>query len=90
MAAGIGLGPLAVVGTPIGLGLDHLFLGTQQENILDMISKNRQKFRSNTKITLEIASKIRESNDSLRRLAAEFNVSYSTIYFVKTNRTWRV
>lgn len=69
---------------------DHLFLGTQQENISDMISKGRQKFLThtcgvkhwNSLLTKEEVKEIRTERSNGARilwLAKKFNVSSATI-----------
>jgi hypothetical protein len=75
---------------------DHLFLGTHADNIADMISKGRHSPRRGEQNTL---SKLTEdqavtiiaragAGEPLRSLALEYGVSYSTIYYVKTGRSW--
>lgn len=66
----------------------HLFLGTNQDNVTDMIQKGRQ----GTKLTAEQAA------EALRRmmrgervvlLAAEYGVAIPTIYSLKYDRNWK-
>ena len=63
----------------------HLFAGTQQDNIKDMVSKNRHyhsRARKSTprKLSPEIAEQILNSKDSVNELAKRFNIHRITIY----------
>jgi DNA invertase Pin-like site-specific DNA recombinase len=77
---------------------DHLFLGTQQDNMIDMRSKNRGYSTKGenhglSKLTLENVREIRQShasgNISLTALALKFGVSVSTIHSIVNNNSWR-
>jgi len=76
---------------------DHLFLGTQLENMKDMVSKGRHKYVVGGKSHL---SRLNENDvfvikQSLRggispsELAKRFGVSESTIKHIKSGRSWR-
>lgn len=75
----------------------HLFLGTQKENMLDMVKKKRQNKakgskQGSAKLTEEIVLKIRENYKSLpstRKLAVKYNISRSTIKFIIQRRNWK-
>lgn len=78
---------------------DHLFTGTHQDNMDDMVSKNRQsrmigEKHPMAKLTLEIVEEIRElyvtRKYTMKRLADKFNISYTTINYVVNNKTWRI
>ena len=66
----------------------HLWLGTHQENMDDMVRKNR----SSGKLTLKKAIKIRQlfstGDYSLKRLARKYGVSVSTINETLSHRRW--
>lgn len=72
----------------------HLFLGTQAENVDDAIAKQRwgHDIRGEThgmaKVTEEIVRTIRASTASSPALAAELGISRSTIYRIRTGRSW--
>jgi len=77
---------------------DHLFLGTQRDNVLDMVSKNRHKSlkgskNPNAKLDEAKARKIRDfyadGGTSYAKLAREFNVSPKLIELVVKNLMWR-
>jgi DNA-binding XRE family transcriptional regulator len=77
---------------------DHLFLGTQQDNIDDMIAKNRQspprpgEKNGNAKLDERAVTKVREmlaQGYRQRDIAAEFGVAQTTISAIKTGFTWR-
>jgi hypothetical protein len=77
---------------------DHLFLGTQEDNIKDMVSKNRQKNSPRfgeenpmSKLTEEQVKEIRSRYVSGNgyKLAKEFGVWPMTINRIVRNVTWR-
>lgn len=77
----------------------HLFLGTQQDNVSDCISKGR--FRPmykgeehyNSKLTEELVLKIRAlyktNSFSQSALAKKFKISKSAVKHVLKNRSWK-
>ena len=80
---------------------DHLFLGTQQDNVTDMIGKGRQNYTGNglagenhplSKLTHEKACSIREMYSTgyyyQRDLGKLFGVAQSQIANIIHNRTW--
>lgn len=76
---------------------NHLFLGTQDDNMKDAIAKGRYcvgSKRKGTKLTEETALKIREmykgGKETHRSLAKIFSVSAPAIRCVLINRTWKV
>ena len=73
---------------------EHLFVGTQSENMRDKKNKGRAhrlcgELGSSTKLTLTQVSHIRASDKSERNLAKEYGVSHTTIGDVRRNLTWR-
>lgn len=73
---------------------DHLFLGTQQDNVDDMYAKGRNgdwngERHGQAILTLDQVRHIRSSNKRACELAADFHVTESTIYNVKAGRSWR-
>jgi hypothetical protein len=75
---------------------EHLFLGTQQDNMTDMVNKGRSltgEKGTNTKLTWEQVREIRKlyktGKHSQYTLADLFNVSRSNIKFILNNKTWK-
>lgn len=75
---------------------DHLFLGTNQDNVVDRESKGRNFVSRNVgisnpsaKITQANADEIRDSNLTQKELAAKFGVSISLVSAIKKNKVWR-
>lgn len=70
----------------------HLFLGSQAENLRDMVLKNRQAVGqrvASTKLTAEQVIEIRASPGARRKeLAIRYGVSGSTIADIRTRVTW--
>ena len=83
--------------TPACLRPDHLFLGTQAENIRDMVSKGRQarikpkgEVHGMSKLTDPIVRAILANKTASGVALAEvYNVSPSTISLVRKRRIWR-
>lgn len=73
---------------------DHLFLGSQDDNMKDMIAKGRSSRgeknpNPNSKLTLSDVEKIFVSTLSYSKLAKQFGVTKSTIGGIKTGRLWK-
>jgi hypothetical protein len=75
---------------------EHLFLGTQQENLADMRRKGRMKTGTTTgekhwktTITAEQAMEIYLAEGSHRRIAEQFGISRPAVTSIKNRRTWR-
>lgn len=86
-----GMNVLHSCDTPSCINPDHLFLGTQQENIADMKKKNRcangEKLPQ-SKLTTEDIKAIRISNLSGRELSKLFNVSEGNISMIRSKKSW--
>jgi DNA-binding transcriptional regulator YiaG len=73
---------------------EHLFLGTINDNVKDMVEKNRQakgEKNSSAKLKEQDITKIRKlykKGLSTRKLAKLFNVGKSTIFCVVSKKTW--
>lgn len=82
---------------PACCNINHLEIGTIQENISDMITRNRYaKSHPNIKgekngqhkLTLQQVNEIRNSKESQRNLAKKYNVSRTTISNIKNYKYW--
>jgi hypothetical protein len=79
------------------VNVDHLFVGTHQDNMADMFAKGRNKCtegaRKHAKLTESSVSEIRQlyasGKWSQRQLAARFLVSQRAIGFVVRNELWK-
>lgn len=71
----------------------HLFLGTSQDNINDMIAKGRRPYRSNTKkLNKTDAIKIRNlySNGHTElEISEKYDISKSHVSNIINNKTWK-
>jgi len=75
----------------------HLFLGTQQDNVHDMLRKGRRAIirgsaNGNSKLTeasVRLIKKRLAKGETCAELAREYDVSWSAINFIQTNRSWR-
>jgi hypothetical protein len=69
---------------------EHLHVATHQENMDDMVQKKRSAVNfSNAKVNWDIVDDIRSSNLTNSDLSQKHKVSESTIYAIKTNRSWK-
>jgi hypothetical protein len=77
---------------------DHLFLGTQKENIHDMCKKNRQhrptgvknpKVKLTESQVLEIRELAKQKTNSIVKLSKKFNVCKSTINYIINRTYWK-
>jgi hypothetical protein len=70
----------------------HIFLGTQQDNMDDMVSKGRSLYgekHRNVKLTEASVIKIKHSQLHPRMLSSEYGVSVCTIRDIIAGRTWK-
>jgi hypothetical protein len=77
--------------TPSCVNPDHLFCGTDAENIADRDKKRRTAkgiYNGKSKLTEELVTLIRRSDLSERALAAQLGFSRGTINAVRSGRTW--
>lgn len=80
--------------TPRCVNPDHLFLGTQSENIVDCSTKGRLVDNRGTKHGMcklqEVdVLNIRSSDLPNRRLAEQFGISDTTVRLIRSRKTWR-
>lgn len=76
---------------------DHLFIGTQQDNIKDMFEKKRWrgfppmkgKENPNSKLCEQDIVNIRKSSLSGRQLAKKYFVTPANISSIKSGKTWK-
>jgi hypothetical protein len=76
---------------------EHLFLGTQADNVHDMENKKRDnkskgekhfKAKISKKEVMEVRKKFNEGT-TIREVYHLFNYSYQTIYYICINKTWK-
>ncbi len=78
--------------TPCCVRPDHLFLGTQADNMADRNEKGRQSHGEGhacSKLTWEAVKIIRNSGAPQQELADRFGVTASTISQCKNEKSWR-
>ena len=72
---------------------NHLFLGTQKDNVADKMAKNRQakgEMQGHSKLTNEQIQQIRSrANEHYKDLCNEFNIVPSTVYRIWHNQSWK-
>jgi hypothetical protein len=77
---------------PACLNPEHLFLGTQQDNMSDMTAKDRQSKGNalpQTKLTEELVRTIRSTKISCRIWASATGTTPMAISKVRTRKTWK-
>ncbi len=74
---------------------DHLFVGTQADNVRDMDAKGRRKSvpilgagNGNSKLTDDVAKAIYDDPRSQRKVAEAFGVSQRLVWNIKHKKTW--
>lgn len=74
---------------------DHLFLGTQAENLADMDAKGRRRHRAmlgednaTSKLTVDSVLMVRQSDASGASLARLLGVTKECVYAIRKRRTW--
>ena len=71
---------------------EHLFLGTNADNVADMVSKGRQRGGARegvrTKLTAADVLSIRADGRPQRVIAKDYGVSRQSISNIKTRKTW--
>ena len=60
---------------------DHLFVGTQKDNMQDKMQKKRQVFKS--RLSYQELNEIKTSTDSLSKLSKKYNISISRAWQIK-------
>ena len=84
--------------TPPCVNPSHLFVGTQRDNIADMVAKGRQRGDHRpgsacptATLTESQAAEVKRralAGEKQRALAAEFSIKQATVSNIKTGRTW--
>lgn len=81
---------------PACYNLDHLYLGTQSDNMKDCVVKGRHannckvgEEHPRAKLTKEKAEQIRADSRSHRVLASLYGVSATAVANIKANRSWK-
>ena len=72
---------------------DHLFIGTNYDNVKDKVAKNRQSRifgnkNINSKLTEQAVLEIRNSNETQENLAKKYNIHHTTIGRIKNRKIW--
>jgi hypothetical protein len=82
--------------TPSCVNPDHLYQGTQQDNIKDRVLRKRGgsskiagENNLNSKLTKEDVLEIRNSNKSLSFFAKKFGMGTSQIHRIRKNQSWK-
>jgi len=74
---------------------DHLFLGTNQDNVNDMLSKKRNPIGSNigtSKLNEDQVKEIKISlsqDDTITHIAKKYSVTKQAIFLIKNGKTWK-
>ncbi len=72
------------------IAIDHLFLGTPQENVTDMLRKGRGRWKSrlNEAQVVDI-KRLLATGEPVSAIAKRYDVTYVTILAIKSGRNWR-
>ena len=86
-----GLHVLHKCDTPSCVNPDHLYLGTNADNVRDKVAKGRSLSRErnpSSKLTPEQVELIRVDKRSQRKIAKDYGVAQTTVCNIKHGRTW--
>lgn len=78
--------------TPACVNPNHLFLGTQTDNMRDSQFKMKRpkgEAHKHSRLTLGMVYRIRDDNRSQRVIAKELGISQATVCAVKTLKRWK-
>jgi len=73
---------------------DHLFLGTNEDNMTDMANKGRRRGitageeNGRAKLSADDVLTIRQSTLGLTKLARKYGLNRSHVYAIRTKRVW--
>jgi hypothetical protein len=87
-----GLRVLHECDNPLCVRPDHLWLGTQAENLADMRAKGRAAPQPGTKLTRELAAEIRRrcaDGETQQSVADSIGTTRSNVSSIVRGRTWR-
>ena len=79
---------------PLCVNPNHLFLGTQLDNIADRDRKGRTviprgEHSGQAKVTTVIVLAIRASNESLSKLSRKYNISKTQVADIRNHKSWK-
>lgn len=72
---------------------NHLFLGTQKDNIADMVKKDRKDSRfgvrnTQNKLAEQQVLEIYHLSESQSQIAREYTIDQSTVSYIKSGKLW--
>lgn len=78
---------------PPCINSEHLFLGTQTDNVADMVRKKRIPSRqgelnNGAKLTEDIVKRIRADVRPSKQIAADYGLHRNAVWLIKSRRTW--
>ena len=76
---------------PACINLDHLFIGSKKDNMVDMANKHRHQFgekSSRSKLTLDQVNFILSSDIPASTLGKQFGVSKRCINLIRSKQRW--
>jgi hypothetical protein len=71
---------------------DHLFLGTNAENVADMLAKGRQRkgtMFKQAKLNDQKVREIRKDPRTHKEIARDYGIAYSSVSEIKLRKSWR-
>jgi hypothetical protein len=87
-----GLSVLHKCDVPACINLDHLFLGTNADNLADMAAKGRScrgEKNGMAKITAADARAIYEAKGTYAEIGARFGLTFQGVHMIKRGKNWR-
>jgi hypothetical protein len=71
---------------------EHLIIGTQRDNIQDMMDRDRNAFYKNSKLNIEKVKEIKmrlKNGEKPKDIFADYGVSKQTIEYIQKGKTWK-
>jgi hypothetical protein len=74
---------------PSCINPEHLFIGTQGDNIQDAVKKGRQNLNTRPKLTREQVGSFKNNPYPVKNWIRSFGVAKRTLYDILEKKTWR-
>lgn len=75
---------------PACINPGHMFLGTHQHNMLDMVNKGRSAINfGNSRVNWSIVDEIRQSTETNRAVGERFGIAIDTVRDIRKYRSWK-
>ncbi len=74
--------------TPSCVNPEHLFAGTQAENVRDMAAKGRSNLTGRARLSADVVQAIRSSTERPSAIGRRFGICASTVSKIRSGKRW--